>query len=236
MAELKSKLDRRALVRSGGAVALGAFLFRSSAFTSDPAARATPSARAAAPGAQTGKVAARAAPDPVEFPVNRGLLERARQAMETHASSLRRRDRIALIDFSEASSERRMHLLDLEAGKATQLLVSHGSGSDPAHTGFVQSFSNAVGSNASSRGAYVTSNYYVGKHGRSQRLSGLDATNDNALQRAIVLHSAWYANPDMLRTHGMLGRSQGCFAVGEKELDDVFAFLGEGRMIYADRA
>lgn len=217
-------------------MALGALLFRSSAFTSDPAAVAAKRAQDPVSGPRAVDVAARTAPRTTQFPVDRGLLERARQAMDTHASALRRRDRIALIDFSEASSERRMHLLDLEAGKATQLLVSHGSGSDPGHTGFVQSFSNAVGSNASSRGAYVTSSYYVGKHGRSQRLDGLDATNDNALQRAIVLHSAWYANPDMLRTHGMLGRSQGCFAVGEGVLDDVFAFLGEGRMIYADRA
>ncbi len=49
----------------------------------------------------------------------------------------------------------------------------------------------------------------------------------------IVIHSAWYANRDMIRSHGMLGRSQGCFAVGENELDRVFANLGPGRMIYA---
>ena len=68
---------------------------------------------------------------------------------------------------------------------------------------------------------------------RSQRLIGLDATNDNALARAIVVHSAWYANKDMLRTHGMLGRSQGCFAVGESDLSQVFAQLGQGRMIFS---
>ncbi|MGH2322743.1 murein L,D-transpeptidase catalytic domain-containing protein, partial [Enterococcus faecalis] len=88
---------------------------------------------------------------------------------------------------------------------------AHGSGSDPSHTGFLKRFSNDPGSNASSEGAFLTADYYVGKHGRSQRLIGLDATNDNALSRAIVVHSAWYANPDMIRSHGMLGRSQCCF-------------------------
>ena len=48
-----------------------------------------------------------------------------------------------------------------------------------------------------------------------------------------MIHAAWYSNPDMIRTHGMLGRSQGCFAVGEGDLDQVFARLGAGRMIYA---
>ena len=79
----------------------------------------------------------------------------------------------------------------------------------------------------------MTDDYYVGKHGRSQRLIGLDRTNNNALGRAIVVHSAWYANKDMIASHGMLGRSQGCFAVGEKDLDQVFARLGQGRMIFA---
>ena len=48
-----------------------------------------------------------------------------------------------------------------------------------------------------------------------------------------MVHSAWYANKDMLRTHGMLGRSQGCFAVGESDLSQVFAQLGQGRMIFS---
>ena len=56
---------------------------------------------------------------------------------------------------------------------------------------------------------------------------------DNALDRAIVVHAAWYANPDMISRRGMLGRSQGCFAVGEKDLAEVFERLGPGRMIYA---
>ncbi len=87
----------------------------------------------------------------------------------------------------------------------------------PIHTtpAMLERFSNASGSNASSEGAFVTGDYYVGKHGRSQRLAGLDPTNDNAMERAIVIHGAWYANEDMIAAHGKLGRSQGCFAVGE---------------------
>ncbi len=161
------------------------------------------------------------------------LLRRALASLDRHGSRIAHRDRIAIVDFDAGSSQPRFHFIDLVSGQSESLLVSHGSGSDPSHTGYLRRFSNDFGSNASSEGAFVTSDYYVGKHGRSQRLVGLDPTNNNALGRAIVIHSAWYANPDMLRTHGMLGRSQGCFAVGERDLDQVFARLGPDRMLFA---
>lgn len=164
------------------------------------------------------------------------LFRRALAALERHSAQIRRRDRMAIIDFSASSSEPRFHFVDVAGGKIPSLLVAHGAGSDPGHTGFVQRFSNAFGSNASSEGAFLTGDYYDGKHGRSQRLAGLDPTNNNAFDRAIVIHGAWYANADMLRSHGKLGRSQGCFAVGEKDLASVFEHLGQGRMIYAARA
>ncbi|MEG3163892.1 murein L,D-transpeptidase catalytic domain family protein [Sphingomonas sp. PB2P19] len=161
------------------------------------------------------------------------LLRQALASLSRHGSRVARHDRIAIADFSASSSQPRFHFVDLVSGRSTSLLVSHGSGSDPAHSGYLRRFSNDFGSNASSQGAFVTDDYYVGKHGRSQRLIGLDPTNDNALGRAIVVHAAWYANKDMIATHGMLGRSQGCFAVGERDLDQVFARLGPGRMIFA---
>ena len=161
------------------------------------------------------------------------LFREAMAALQKHGSRVRQRDRMAIVDFAAGSSEPRLHLVDLISGKSQSLLVAHGSGSDPSHSGYLQRFSNAFNSNASSEGAFLTDNYYVGKHGRSQRLIGLDPTNNNALGRAIVIPSAWYANRDLISSHGMLGRSQGCFAVGENDLDRVFANLGPGRMIYA---
>lgn len=161
------------------------------------------------------------------------LLRQAMASLSRHGSRIQHHDRIAIADFAAPSGKPRFHFIDLASGRSTSLLVAHGRGSDPAHTGYLERFSNRFGSNASSEGAFVTDDYYVGKHGRSQRLIGLDPTNDNALDRAIVVHSAWYANKDMIESHGMLGRSQGCFAVGERDLDQVFARLGAGRMIYA---
>ena len=161
------------------------------------------------------------------------LLRRAMASLDRHGSRIAQRDRIGIVDFDAGSSQPRFHFVDLVSGHSESLLVSHGSGSDPSHTGYVRRFSNEFGSNASCEGTFVTADYYVGKHGRSQKIDGLDPTNDNALARAIVIHTAWYANPDMIRTHGMLGRSQGCFAVGERDLDQVFARLGQGRMLFA---
>lgn len=161
------------------------------------------------------------------------LFQRALAALERHGDRIRQQDRIAIADFSLPSSRLRFHLVDLHNGATRSMLVSHGIGSDPEHTGMLQRFSNEVNSEATSEGAFLAANYYVGQHQLSQRLIGLDATNNNALDRAIVIHAAWYSNPDMIAKHGKLGRSQGCFAVGEAELEKLFSLLGEGRMIYA---
>ena len=168
-------------------------------------------------------------------PVAPALLGAALAALDRNGRMIRYRDRIGIVDFAAPSSQPRFHVVDVASGEVTKFLVAHGAGSDPAHTGFLHRFSNQEGSNASSEGAFVLADYYVGKHGRSQRLLGLDPTNSNALERAIVVHGAWYANPDMLPSHGKLGRSQGCFAVGEQDLSEVFGRLGQGRMIYSAR-
>ena len=49
------------------------------------------------------------------------------------------------------------------------------------------------------------------------KVHGRDWTNNNAKPRAIVIHNAWYAEPDMIAQHGKLGRSEGCFAFSRAE-------------------
>jgi len=178
----------------------------------------------------------RVAPLPAAPKPEPRIVQEALAALGQHSRMVPHHDRMAIVDFSVPSSQPRMQVLDVNSGKITQFLVAHGSGSDPEHTGYLQRFSNVPDSNASSQGAFVTADYYVGKHGRSQRLLGLDPTNNNALERAIVVHGAWYANADMISAHGKLGRSQGCFAVGETELARLFDALGPGRMIYSAKA
>ena len=163
------------------------------------------------------------------------MIARARAAFDRHRGQVRYGDVVGIADFTRASSEPRFYLLDTMSGRVTRHLVSHGRGSDPGHTGFLQRFSNTIGSEASSNGAYVTSAYYPGRYGRSMRLRGLDYSNSNAEARAIVVHSAWYAEPSVLAGNGRLGRSEGCFALPHASLQEVLQRLGPGRFLYADR-
>jgi hypothetical protein len=163
------------------------------------------------------------------------LFSRARAALDRHGASVIARGKMGIVDFSRPSRDARFHILDLESGARQTIFVAHGKGSDPAHSGWLKRFSNEPGSEASSSGAYLTGATYDGKHGRSRRLKGLDSSNSNAEARALVIHGAWYVSPDMVRTHGMLGRSQGCLAVAERDLDMVLTMLPEGSLIYVDK-
>jgi hypothetical protein len=169
-------------------------------------------------------------------PVPPALLRRALDALERHRGIIEHRDLIGVADFSLHSRAPRFHLLNVSDGSATSHLVAHGRGSDPAHTGWLERFSNQPRSEATSAGAYRTDALYVGEHGRSMRLEGLDPTNDNAASRAIVVHGAWYVSEDIVRHFGVLGRSEGCLAVANSSLDEVLTRLGPGRLIYADKA
>ena len=168
--------------------------------------------------------------------VNPGLLRRALDALEQHRNKIVRRDVIGIADFSLPSRTPRFHLVTLADGSVSSHLVAHGRGSDPAHTGWLERFSNEPHSNATSAGAYRSTDFYVGAHGHSMRLDGLDPTNNNALARAIVVHGAWYVSERMAGDRGVLGRSQGCFAVSGASLDSILKRLGPGRLIYAGKA
>lgn len=166
---------------------------------------------------------------------NTELFARAEAALRQHAGAIAHDDVVGIADFSPASRAARLHLLDMRGRTETSFLVAHGRGSDPQHTGYLHRFSNEPGSNCTSEGAYRTADYYVGAHGKSMRLQGLESTNSNAESRAIVVHAAWYVSEDMVREHGMLGRSEGCFAVADSHLPEVLNRLGPGRLLVATK-
>jgi hypothetical protein len=231
----KAAATRRAFLKTAGMVAGTGLLAGCAARSVTTAALPAPAAPLPPPPVATPLPATPRTVASAPRGIRPELFERAAAALQRHSSRIRQQDRIAIADFSLPSSRLRFHFVDMESGATRAMLVSHGIGSDPGHTGMLQRFSNEVGSEATCEGAFLAANYYVGKHQLSQRLIGLDPTNYNALDRAIVIHGAWYSNPDMIAKHGKLGRSQGCFAVGERDLDTLFAMLGEGRMIYATK-
>jgi hypothetical protein len=172
----------------------------------------------------------------VDGKIDPSLLRRALDALQQHQDSISYRDFIGVADFTLPSRAPRFHLVNLADGSVRSHLVAHGRGSDPSHTGWLERFSNEPHSNATSAGAYRTGSLYVGAHGHSMRLEGLDPTNSNALSRAIVVHGAWYVNEHVIGNFGMLGRSQGCFAVADSSLPEITARLGPGRLLYAGKA
>lgn len=98
-------------------------------------------------------------------------------------------DKAFLIDFSISSSKFRFFVVDLKSGRIIQkALVAHGDGSEDGKMNGNLKFSNQDGSHCSSLGKYIVNEKYNGKFGMSYRLTGLDETNSNARDRAIVLH------------------------------------------------
>ena len=168
-------------------------------------------------------------------PYERRILDAAAQQKERVASHLWRTDLVGIADFARPSWEPRMHLANLEEGTVQSYLLTHGKGSDPEHNGWLDFFSSVPGSEATSRGAYLTCEWYKGKYGTSIRLVGLDADNATALERMIVVHPAWYAEREMIDKWGKLGRSEGCFALGQQAFSDVLFRLSGGRLLFADR-
>lgn len=173
---------------------------------------------------------------PPQPQIDPALKARALASLQAQGSRVHYRDVIGIADFRKASRDQRFYLFNLLNGMTTTYQVAHGRGSDPQHTGWLEHFSNEVGSEATSHGAYLTADVYYGKYGRSLRLYGLDPSNSNAEARAIVVHSAWYAEPEVVERTGKLGRSEGCFALSGLSLQYVLLMLGPGRMLYADKA
>ena len=125
--------------------------------------------------------------------------------------------RVILVDYSLHSAAERLFVWDPEEGLVLSLRAAHGRGSDPDHDGYLDDFSNQAGSQASPGGAFRVGESYVGQHGVSLRLDGLDPENANARARAIVVHAAAYAEPVFLKEHGKLGRSHGCIVLSEAD-------------------
>ncbi|MCB2077034.1 MAG: murein L,D-transpeptidase catalytic domain family protein [Novosphingobium sp.] len=165
----------------------------------------------------------------------RRLFDVAMRERDRAGSNLWRTDLIGIADYGQPSWKPRLHFLNMESGALRSFLLAHGKGSDPDHDGWLNSFSKEPGSEATSRGGYLTCEWYSGKYGTSIRLVGLEEDNSTALERAIVMHSAWYVEPAMIDKWGKIGRSQGCFAMAPEDFNEALWHLSGGRLLYADR-
>ena len=141
-------------------------------------------------------------------------------------------DRLAVIDFSLPSSTKRLWIFDLKQRTLMlQDLVAHGQGSGD---NLARSFSNIEGSHQSSIGLFRTQESYIGQHGYSLRMDGLEpGINDRARERAIVVHSADYVSNDWVKKYGRIGRSQGCPAVRPEVASMVVDSLKGGQFMFS---
>ena len=139
---------------------------------------------------------------------------------------------LTVIDYSKPSTEQRLWVLDLQSERVLyQELVAHGRGSGE---NIATKFSNEDGSHQTSLGLFRTADTYVGSNGYSLRLDGLEpGVNDNARDRAIVIHGAPYVNESTSKAVGRLGRSWGCPALRPAVARSVIDTIKEGSLVFS---
>jgi len=113
-----------------------------------------------------------------------------------------------LVDMRLPSGKNRFFVYDLSHDSIVLAgLVAHGSGE--TNFSILPVFSNASGSYCSALGRYRVGHPYNGQFGRAYLLDGLDTSNDQALDRHIVLHS-YSCVPDGETDPYPICNSRGC--------------------------
>jgi hypothetical protein len=146
---------------------------------------------------------------------------------------------LTIVDYGLPSSQRRLWVIDPDSGRVRyHEFVAHGRGSaDPRDPDRAVRFGNEVASRRSSLGAFLTGASYLGQHGYSLELSGLEpGVNDRALERRIVIHPADYVTAEFLEAHGRLGRSFGCPALDPKISRARIDLIRDGSVLYVGAA
>ena len=142
-----------------------------------------------------------------------------------------RENYLTICDFSQSSSKKRLYIIDVVNNKLIRnTYVAHGrnSGSE-----YATQFSNKPESLQSSLGFYVTQGTYIGAHGLSLRINGVDpGYNDNALERSIVIHGAAYVDEARAKQGVFMGRSFGCPAVSQKESTEIISTIKNGTCLF----
>ena len=145
---------------------------------------------------------------------------------------LNNKELFSIIDFTKDCNSKRFYTIDLEKMKIVYYTyVAHGKKSGER---MATSFSDAVESNKSSIGFYITGSTYNGGNGYSLILHGDEkGYNSNLAKRSVVVHAADYANEDYIARNGRMGRSLGCPALPENIYKQVIETIKEKTMIFA---
>lgn len=138
---------------------------------------------------------------------------------------------LTICDFSQSSLKKRMYIIDIENNRlVTQTYVAHGRNSGGE---YANQFSNKPESLQSSLGFYVTASTYIGKHGLSLKIDGMEpGINDKAMERTIVIHGADYVSAGRAAAGGYMGRSWGCPAVPKEEANSIITTIKNGTCLF----
>ena len=139
---------------------------------------------------------------------------------------------VAICDFSKTSDQKRFLVVDLDNKKVlSHTYVAHGRNSGDL---MATDFSNEKESHKSSLGFYkVGSVIQTALHGPALLLDGLDkGLNDNAREREIIIHGAWYVCESFVKQYGYTGKSFGCPALPADVLKDLMPILADGSLLY----
>lgn len=163
--------------------------------------------------------------------------EEAKRSNSTQTVTLESPKNVAIVDFTLPSSQRRFFLINTQTGAVKKYYSSHGIGSGRGDV--ATAFSNKKDSRQTSLGIYLTGGTYYGKYGRTLRMYGLEASNDQAYNRDIVMHGAWYVGEDFMNSinpktkekFGRIGVSWGCPAVSMSIAELTIPVLKDGSLI-----
>lgn len=138
---------------------------------------------------------------------------------------------LTIVDYRLPSTERRLFVYDPGQDMVLRTsLVAHGRNSGQ---NLATRFGNEPDSKMSSLGFFVTGETYVGRHGYSLRLRGLEpGFNDKAMDRYIVIHGADYVSDEFGERHGRLGRSWGCPALPVESAREIIDLIKDGTCLF----
>jgi len=151
---------------------------------------------------------------------------------KAHNEGLDKQQILTIVNYDQPSTNPRLYVFDLKSNNLLfKELVAHGKNSGG---NVPTSFSNSPSSLKSSLGVFLTENTYIGHHGYSLKLAGLEkGFNDMAAAREIVVHAANYVSGAFAQAHGRLGKSWGCFAVNPSIASSLISTIKDGTLIFA---
>jgi hypothetical protein len=138
---------------------------------------------------------------------------------------------LTICDMNQSSKVKRFYLIDLEKKKVLMnLRVAHGENSGEE---YATKFSNIIESHQSSLGFYITGAPYQGENGNSLKLYGQEiGFNDQAYNRAVVVHGSEYITDAYFKKNKKIGRSWGCPAISSKEINAYIQLTKNGSCFF----